>query len=184
MSWGIHTHKCLTIVKSKHFVPSIQFRRGYFHLNHPQLFASFRSKYWNPTDRVLMRHQRRKHIEFAFAVDVQQESIKLVLGHFEAWNDWVIVDTNIEYSSVWVEKGSDVLHDDGGYVVVDDVSVVFKLMVSAFNQRQLLVKIELMILCIPILFLFLGLILGWWKLYHRLHFYYLYLVFMRCGNSF
>jgi hypothetical protein len=72
----------------------------------------------------------------------------------EAVYDGAVVDADVEHSSIGVQEGGDVLHDYGGDVVGDYVSVIFELDVPAFDYWYFLSEVEVLILGVPILLSF------------------------------
>jgi len=130
------------------------FSWSHFYLYYPELLPFFivvngNSSYW-----VLMRKQRRKHTSFSFCVYVQKKSIEFMLSHLKAINNWIVINSDIKNSAIWVEKRSNVFHHYGRNIFVYNISVIFELVMPALGDWQSLSKMKVFILCVPVNLLF------------------------------
>lgn len=153
-SRGVHSHVSLSIVENKSLILFVFLRRSHLHLHHPQLLAFLAVKHRYLSNWVLVRHQRRQHIQLTLSINIQQKFIKLMLSYFETINHRTIVNPNIKHPSIWVQKSSDIFHNCRSNVIVHNISVIFKLMISVLNNRQFLTIIEVVIGSVPVLLWF------------------------------
>jgi len=73
------------------------------------------------------------------------------LGYLKAIYYGIIVNADIQHSSLRVQEGRDVFHDDCGDAVIDDISEVFELVMSILDYGQSLPALKVGVGCVPLL---------------------------------
>ena len=161
MSGCIHADVCLFVVDCQVFALFLFLRGGHFHLHYPQFFTFAVLYNRDSSNCEFIRHEGRQEVIFALPVDVDQKSIKLMLLEFKSAYFGRVVNAYVEYSSIRIEKSSDVFHDNRRDIVFYDVSVVFELVMPVLDDGQDLAVVEIFVLSEPAM---LGCVsLGFWE---------------------
>lgn len=53
-----------------------------------------------------------------------------MLSYFKPIDNRVIINSNVKNSTFWVQKGCDILHNNRSDTIVNDISEIFKFMMS------------------------------------------------------
>ena len=161
MSGCIHADVCLFVVDCQVFALFLFLRGGHFHLHYPQFFTFAVLYNRDSSNCEFIRHEGRQEVIFALPVDVDQKSIKLMLLEFKSAYFGRVVNAYVEYSSIRIEKSSDVFHDNRRDIVFYDVSVVFELVMPVLDHAQDLAVVDIFVLSEPAM---LGCVsLGFWE---------------------
>lgn len=132
MVWRIHPKITLFFIKGQNFLLCLRLRE-YLNLDDFQLCPLLVDD-WDYSELIFLGNQGRIQMVPSITVDCQLELIDPTIINLQPKDDWLVINSQINRSSIWIQKSADILQHHGCYSPWIFVLEHFELMLSIFND--------------------------------------------------